>query len=123
MTINEQLCIGWGLVVGAITRGVIMKTLVARIVAWFGGDIMQKIVKCIPQIVKEAEKAMQDGKIDAAERKALAVATVQIVADQFGIKLSGIMKWVVSVIIDNIAKKLPARDIEIPDIIKQAIGA
>ena len=116
MTIENKLCIIWGLAIGNLTRGFIMKQIVARIVAWFGGDIIQKIIKCLPEIVVEVEKAMADGKITASERKALAMKMVDIVAEKFNIKVSGLMKWVISIIIDSIAKKLPSKDIKIPDI-------
>ena len=98
-----------------------MKQIIARIVAWFSGDIMQKIIKCIPQIVAEVEQAMADGTITAAERKQIAVDTVNILATQFNVKLSGLMTWVISVIIDNIAKSLPSKDIVIPDAVKAVV--
>lgn len=122
MTKNEELCIIWGMCFGLTIRRWLMKSLIARIMAWFGGDLMQKIIKCIPAIVAEVEKAMVDGKITADERKDLAVKMVNIVAEQFGIKISGIMRWVISVIIDNIAKRLPSKDITIPVIITKAIA-
>lgn len=94
-----------------------MKELIARLIAWANGDLVQKIIKCIPAIVAEVEKAMQDGKIDASERKALAIKAVDIIIEQFNIKVNWIMKWAISVLIDTIAKKLPSKDIIIPDMI------
>ena len=116
MTTNEILCIGWGFCAG-LTGRVTMKGIIAKIVAWFQGDLIKKIIKCLPAIVAEAEKAMADGKIDAGERKDLVMKAVDIIAAQFNIKMSGITKWVISVIVDNVAKKLPSKDIVIPDVI------
>jgi hypothetical protein len=94
-----------------------MQALIAKILAIFGGSVIQKIIACIPAIVEKVEEAMKDGKIDAQERKDLAMAVVKEVAKQFGIKINPIFMWVISVIIDSIAKKLPSKDITIPDII------
>lgn len=114
---RNWLCILLGTVFGTTMRRCILKNLIVKIMAWFSGDIIKKIIACLPAIVAEAEKAMADGKIDAGERKDLAMKTVNIIATQFNIKVSGITKWVISVIIDNIAKKLPSKDIVIPDIV------
>ncbi len=94
-----------------------MKNILAKIVAWLSGDLVKKIIKCLPAIVVKAEKAMADGKIDAFERKDLAMKAVDIIATQFNIKISGIARWMISVIIDRIAQALPSKDIVIPDII------
>jgi hypothetical protein len=94
-----------------------IKSWIAKIIAMFSGNLMQKIIKCLPQIVAEVEKAMVDGKIDAIERKQIAMATVDIVAKQFNMTLNSITKWIISCLIDQIAMKLPSKDIKIPDII------
>ncbi|MFA6142385.1 MAG: hypothetical protein WC738_03720 [Candidatus Omnitrophota bacterium] len=102
-----------------------MKNIVARIVAWFSGDLMQKILSCIPDIVAEVEKMAADGIITADERKVFALKAVDIVAAKFNFKMNGWTKWVVGVIIDNIAKKLPTKDVQIPQVImdlKKQIG-
>jgi hypothetical protein len=119
MTQNEVLCILYGFIVGLTGRVWLMKTLFAKILGWFQGDVMRKIISCIPVIVVAVEKAMADGKITPDERKQIAMAAVNAVAEKFNIKISGLMSWVISVIIDNIAKKLPSKDgdIKVPDII------
>ena len=94
-----------------------MKGIIAKIVAMLSGDLVQKVMKCLPQIVAEAEKAMADGVISSTERKAIAMEAVNIVAQEFGLKVNGITKWVISVMIDSIAKKLPSKDIKVPDLI------
>lgn len=94
-----------------------IKSIIAKIVLMFSGNLMQKIIKCLPQIVAEVEKAMADGVINAAERKEIAMKTVNILATEFGLKLNGITIWVISYLIDQIAQKLPSKDIKIPDII------
>jgi hypothetical protein len=94
-----------------------MQALIAKILALFGGSVIQKVIKCIPAIVSEAEKAMKDGKIDATERKDLAWKTIDTVSAEFGIKVNGIVRWAIGWLIDSIAKKLPSKDIVIPDIV------
>ena len=78
------------------------------------GPLWDKLVKCIPAIVAEVEKAMQDGRIDAAERKALALKVVDVVASEFGIKFGWIARMVIGWIIDAVARKLPSKAIVIP---------
>ena len=121
MTVNEWSNLIWGLIVGNITRGWFMKNFVAKIVAFFSADVFKKIIACLPAIVAEVEKAMADGKITPEERKDLAMKAVDIIATQFNIKVTGIMKWVISVIIDNIAKRLPSKDIAVPKTVIDAV--
>lgn len=103
-----------------------MKNLIARILAFFGGAMVQKIIKSIPAIVIAVEedyrKAMADGKVTPIERKDLAVKTIDAIAAQFGVSITGIMRWVILQLIDNIAKKLPSKDINIPDILIRVKG-
>lgn len=110
-----------GLTAG-LTGRIAMKNLIAKVLGWFQGDLMKKIIACLPAIVAEVEKAMADGKITPDERKDLAMKSVDIVATNFGIKVSGIMRWVISVVIDNIAKKLPSKDIPVSKTITEAIS-
>lgn len=86
------------------------------------GAAWAKIAKCIPAIVLEVEKEAKDGKITAAERKELATNAIAIVASEFGFKLSWLVKWVISIIIDSIAKKLPSKDINVPDLVLKVSG-
>ena len=85
------------------------------------GDAWAKLVKCVPAIVAAVEQAMEDGKITPQERKDLALAIVQEVAKQFGFKLGGIALFVIGWVIDQIAKKLPAKDVVIPDAVRTAL--
>lgn len=94
-----------------------MKQIIARIIGWFNGALVQKIIKCIPLIVAAGEKEMEDGKITAAERKSWAIKAVGVIAAEFGIQLNWIVSWAIGAIIDSVAKKLPSKDISIPDII------
>ena len=98
-----------------------MKQILATILGWFGGEVIQKIKACIPALVAAAEKAMEDGKITATERKAFVMEAIDIIAEKFGVKLNWIMKWVISQVVDKIAKALPSKDISVPDVIKATI--
>ena len=93
------------------------KTIISSVIGFFASGTMGKIKKCLPAIVVEVEKAMLDKVITADERKSLAMSTVNTVATEFGISIGPILRWVISTMIDNIAKKLPSKDVKIPDII------
>ena len=124
MTINEQLCVLWGLIAGLTGRKLFMKNLIAKVLSWFSGDLVQKIIKSIPQIVSAVEQdyinAIADGKITSDERKNLAMKTINAAADVLGMKMNFITKWIISTIVDNIAKKLPSKDLDISGLIKIA---
>ena len=94
-----------------------MKSIIAWFVKLFSGAVIQKIIKCIPALVVEAEKAMADGKITAEERKNLVWSWIDAIATQFNIKISGIIRIGIGILIDSIAKRLPSKDIVIPDIV------
>lgn len=117
MTENEKLCIVWGTCFGTTIGRWIVKAFIAKIMAWFSGDVVQKIIKSLPKIVAAGEKAMEDKKITPEERKQWVVDGVNIAAKEFNIQINGLTKWILSTIIDSIAKKLPSKDINVPDII------
>lgn len=94
-----------------------MGGIAAFFVKLFAGSAVQKVIKCVPAIVVEVEKAMSDGKITADERKDLALKTVDIASTQFGVQVTGIVRWVISMMIDKISAKLPSKDIAIPGIV------
>jgi hypothetical protein len=101
------------------------KNIVSGILSFFASDAVKKIQKCIPIIVASVEKAMQDGKITAAERKEIAIDAINALATQFGITLNGIQKWILGVAIDRISAALPSKDIDVASIqaaVKKAIG-
>lgn len=87
------------------------------------GGVWKKILACLPAIVVEVEKAMKDGKIDSTERKAIAMQAVAIVAQEFGVALGWIAKFVISWLIDQLAKKLPSKDITIPAVVMGAVNS
>lgn len=124
MTKNEQLYIFLALVVGNITREVFVKNLIAKILSWFSGELVQKVIKSIPQIVAVVEQdyinAIADGKITADERKDLAMKTINAAADKLGLKMNFITKWIISTIVDAIAKKMPSKDLDISGLMKIA---
>ena len=117
MTHENILCLIYGTVVGLIGRKIFMKAIIARILAWFSGDALKKIIKTIPEIVALAEQYMKDGKITAEERKDWVLKAINIIAEKFELPMNWLMRFIISVIIDSVAKKLPSKDIKIPDII------
>lgn len=81
------------------------------------GGVWRKLVNCLPAIVLEVEQAMKDGKITAAERKQLALKVVDEVAVQFGVKLGWLARLVIGWLINMLARKLPSKDIIIPEVV------
>lgn len=74
----------------------------------------------IDQIVEQVEKDAQDGKITAAERKATALKSIDLISGKIGKPLNSVQKWVISWLIDKAAGKLIPHDIIIPDITEKA---
>lgn len=85
------------------------------------GKVFNRLMKCIPAIVVEVEKAMQDKKIDPPERKELAMKTIEIIAKEWGYKLNWIVRWIISVVIDRVSEKLTPKDITIPDFVIRVV--
>ncbi len=98
------------------------KSIIAGVLSFFASDAMKKIQKCIPAIVAEVEKAMADNKITAAERKKIAMNTIDIAAKEFNVPINGITRWVISTLIDKIASVLPSKDINVSSYVKSAIS-
>ena len=94
-----------------------MKSIIAAIVSFFASGVMQKIIKSIPAIVAEVEKAMLDGKITPEERKAVAMKSVDSIASNFGIGLNPFFRFAIGTLIDNLSKRLPSKDIKVPEIL------
>lgn len=94
-----------------------MKQILGWLASFFASGAIKKVIKCIPAFVAEAEKAMADGKITPEERKAFVWKAIDTIATEFGTKIGGIIRIGISFLIDTVAKKLPSKDIKIPDII------
>lgn len=84
------------------------------------GLIFGKIAKSIPLLVEEAEKLAKDGVITPQERKELVMKWIEIIAEgTFGVKLSWLVRLILSHLIDKISKRLPSKDIVIPPFIRK----
>lgn len=84
------------------------------------GAIFGKIAKSIPLLAEEAEKLMKDGKITPQERKELVMNWIEIIAkESFGVKLSWLVKLILSFLINRVSEKLPSKDIIIPPFVKK----
>ena len=66
-----------------------------------------EISKVIEPLIGEAEKLAQDGLIDKNDRKKLVMLAIATLEKQGKIKLNIITRWVISIIINKIASKLP----------------
>ena len=79
-------------------------------------EFAKKLFKTIPKLVKEAEQALEDGKITSEERKELVMKWVDLICAEFGVRLRWYMRVIISFLVDWAAKKLPSKDITIPPI-------
>lgn len=80
-------------------------------------EAWKKLIKSVPAIVMEVEKAMKDGKISADERRDLAWRVVKEICKEFGIKLTWFKKMIIGFAITFACKKLPSKDIEVPAVV------
>ncbi len=71
----------------------------------------------VEQIVQEIENRAKDGLIDKADRKAIALKAIDLVAQKKGKKIDILTKWGISWLIDRYAGKLIPHDIVIPDVV------
>ncbi len=65
------------------------------------------LVKISEPIVKEVEQRAKDGKIDRADRKAIALLAVARLEAEGKIKLNFLSRRIISIVIDHVAQKLP----------------
>jgi len=80
------------------------------------GKIFKRLIKALPPVIKEVEQAMKDGKITASERKHLAMTMIEVICKEWNIKLSWLIKLIISRVIDWLARKLPPRDLKVPEV-------
>jgi len=73
----------------------------------------------IEALVKEIEEKAKDGVIDKADKKAIALKAIDLIAEKKGKKIGWLEKVIISWLIDRYAGKLIPHDIIIPDIISK----
>lgn len=84
---------------GAVSAAIAVWFFIAK---WFGAAS-----KIVEPLIKEAEKMAIDGKIDKAERKALVMKAVALLEQDGKIKLNFITRFILSRVVDAVAKRLP----------------
>jgi len=83
-------------------------------------EALKKIIKTIPKLVERAEEAMKDDILTAQERKETVMRwIIEDICPSLGIKPNFLTRWILSVIVDKVAEKLPSKDIVIPLIYKK----
>ena len=85
--------------------------------------IAQKLKKTLPAILAEVEQAASDGVIKASERKEIVMAAIKAIAAEFDVELGWIPRLIISKIVDKLAKKLPSKDIQVPEIVTEVLKA
>lgn len=78
------------------------------IVAWFTAQRwIDALSKILAPIVQEIERLALDGTIDKADRKAIALKSVEVLQQKGYIHLNFMTRFIVHRVIDRIAAKLP----------------
>lgn len=68
---------------------------------------INEISKVLEPLIEEAEKLAQDGLIDKNDRKKLVMLAIITLEKQGKVKLNFISRWIISIVINKIAGKLP----------------
>jgi len=83
-------------------------TLAGLLAVWYGLKIwIDKLSSIVEPIIKDAEQRALDGKIDAKDRKEIALTELARLEKEGVIKLSFLNRLIISKIIDMVAQKLP----------------
>lgn len=78
------------------------------LVVWYKiKRILDELSKILEPVIKEVEKLALDGVIDRQDRKKVALKLIETLEKEGKIKLNFITRFILSFIIDKIAKKLP----------------
>ena len=80
----------------------------SALVIWYKiKRILDELSKILEPVIKEVEKLALDGVIDRQDRKKVALKIIETLEKEGKIKLNFITRFILSFIIDKIAKKLP----------------
>ena len=84
-------------------------TILASIWGWIVSKrkTWDYLVTVVTPLVAQAEQMLLDGVIDKDERKTLVMSAIATLERDGKIKLNILTRWMVSKVVDNIAKKLP----------------
>ena len=93
----------WSAIIAAL---VIAIARIKAIIGWCG-EKWTGIKPIITPLILKAEELAQDGKIDKADRKQLVVLALDTMQKQGIVKLNFIEKWIIGIVIDYMARRLP----------------
>ena len=83
--------------------------------------ILDELSKILEPVIKEVEKLALDGAIDRQDRKKVALKIIETLEKEGKIKLNFITRFILSFIVDKIAKRLP--DFTVSKEIKELMSA
>jgi hypothetical protein len=79
---------------------------IKAIIGWCG-EKWTTLKPILTPIIEKAEELAQDGTIDKTDRKQLVTLTLDTLQKQNIVKLNFIEKWIISIVIDYMARRLP----------------
>jgi len=86
----------------------ISAVVAGALVIWYKiKRILDELSKILEPVIKEVEKLALDGVIDRQDRKKVALKIIGTLEKEGKIKLNFITRFILSFVIDKIAKKLP----------------
>lgn len=81
--------------------------------------VYDSLAKILTPLIAEVEQMAKDGLIDRADRKDIVMEAIKILEAQGKIKLNPLTRFLLSMAIDKIAKKLP--DIKVSGVANEVI--
>ena len=93
----------WSAIISVL---VIIIARIKTIIGWCGTK-WTTLKPILTPVILKAEELAQDGVIDKADRKQLVTLTLDTLQKQNVVKLNFIEKWIIGMVIDYMARRLP----------------
>ena len=93
----------WSAIIATI-MAIVLK--IKTIIGWCGTK-WTTLKPILTPVILKAEELVQDGTIDKADRKQLVTLTLDTLQKQNIVKLNFIEKWIIEIVIDYMARRLP----------------
>ena len=85
---------------------IVLIAKIKTIIGWCG-EKWTTLKPILTPVIEKAEELAQDGVIDKVDRKQLVTLTLDTLQKQNIVKLNFIEKWIISIVIDYMARRLP----------------
>jgi hypothetical protein len=93
----------WSAIIATLT---IIVLRIKTIIGWCG-EKWTTIKPVVGPLIEKAEELAKDGKIDRADRKVLVMLAINKLQETGTLKLNFIEKWIIEIVVDYMARRLP----------------